>query len=389
MKISILGSTGSIGTSTLEVVKRNPENYQVVALAAGQNETLLAEQIELFRPSVVCLSDENAASRLRKILTGVGKAEVVSGIEGLKKVATLDSVDIVVAAISGSQGLIPTFAAVEAGKTIALANKETLVMAGQLITSVASRTGAKIIPVDSEHSAIYQLLDKQNRDDIRHIILTASGGPFLGYKKEDLDMVSPEEALNHPRWKMGKKVTTDSASLMNKSLEIIEAHWLFKLPGERIKVVIHPQSIIHSMVEFVDGTVFAQLSHPDMKGPIAYALSCPNRISDTVEPLDLTRIRELTFIEPDMEAFPALKLAYRALKEEGLMPTVMNAVNEVAVEQFHEGRIRFSFIPVLIEKVMNMFSCDSALNLESILKVDQWARTEACKLLEKTEHKEL
>ncbi len=381
MKISIFGSTGSIGTSTLEVINKNPESYDVVALVAGQNEILLAKQIEQFRPRIVSLSDEKAVSRLRAIIPGSKLPELYCGVDGLKTVAVLNEVDIVVAAISGSQGLIPTIAAVEAGKTVALANKESLVMAGQLLTRTVRQTGARIIPVDSEHSAVFQLINEQNRQDVRHIILTASGGPFLGYKKEDLDTVSPEQALNHPRWKMGRKVTTDSASLMNKALEIIEAHWLFDLSGEQIKVVIHPQSIIHSMVEFIDGTVFAQLSNPDMKGPIAYALSCPERISDTVKSLDLAQTGQLTFFEPDTEVFPALGIAYRALEQGGLIPSVMNAANEVAVEEFHNGKIKFSSIPVLIEEVMNNFNNKDVVDLESVLWADKWARQEACKLL--------
>ncbi len=382
MKIAILGSTGSIGTSTLEIIEKYHDRYEVVALAAGKNEALLARQIEQFNPRLACITEEDSAMRLRS-LTGRSKSvEIVSGADGMTRVASLPDADIVVAAISGSPGLLPTIAAVRAGKTVALANKESLVMAGSLITDEARRYKSKIIPVDSEHSAIFQLLNGRSRNDIKKIILTASGGPFLNHTKEELDKVLPEDALKHPRWKMGNKVTTDSASLMNKALEIIEAYWLFGLPQEKISVVIHPQSIIHSMVELIDGTVFAKLSQPDMKGPIAYALSCPERLRDTVAPLDFSMIGKLTFSEPDMERFPSLKLAYRALKQGGLVPSVMNAANEVAVEKFHERVLKFSSIPVLTEKAMDRFKNEKTLNLENILWAGDWARQESEKIAE-------
>ena len=380
MKISILGSTGSIGTSTLEVIDKYSDDYEVAALAAGNNTDLLTRQIEKFKPRLVCIA-EDAAANIDTATGCLKTTEIVTGSEGLDMVATLSEADIVVAAISGSAGLLPALAAVKAGKTVALANKEALVMAGEIIVEEARKKNCRIIPVDSEHSAIFQLLEGRSKKDVKNIILTASGGPFLNTPSEELDRVTPEEALNHPRWKMGNKVTTDSATLMNKGLEIIEAHWLFKMPGEKIKVVIHPESIIHSMIEFVDGTVLAQLSPPDMKGPIAYALSCPERLDNVLPPLDFARIGKLTFSEPDQERFPAIKLAYRALKEAGLSPAVLNAANEVAVEEFHKRRIRFTSIPVLVEKVMDRFSNDRNVNIDNVMWSDRWARREAEALL--------
>jgi 1-deoxy-D-xylulose-5-phosphate reductoisomerase len=382
MKVAILGSTGSIGISTLEVLEKHRDRYEVIALAAGNNEILLAKQIKKFKPRFAALADKDSAIRLKSLLGNQESLEILSGRDGMQIVATLPEVDIVVAAISGAAGLLPTISAVRAGKTVALANKESMVMAGELITEEAKKNNCKIIPVDSEHSAIFQLINGRNKNDVRNIILTASGGPFLNYTKEEIENAGPEDALKHPRWKMGNKVTIDSASLMNKGLEIIEAHWLFGLPGERIKVVIHPQSIIHSMVEFTDGTFFAQLSKPDMKGPIAYALSYPERLPDTLEPLDLTETGELTFIKPDLERFPSLGLAYRALEEGGLIPSVMNAANEVAVEEFYKRRIKFSSIPELIEKVMGRFRNSMIVNMENILWADDWARRESQKILD-------
>jgi 1-deoxy-D-xylulose-5-phosphate reductoisomerase len=380
MKLAILGSTGSIGTSALAVVQQHPGRFEVVGLAAGGNVELLAQQAALFRPRVVCLADAAGRDRLAGLLAGTPGPEILTGQDGMERLATLGDVDVVIAAIAGAAGLVPTLAAVRAGKTVALANKEALVMAGALMVAEARRAGARIIPVDSEHSAIYQLLHSQSRRDVRNIILTASGGPFLEHTQDALDHVTPDEALRHPRWKMGHKVTTDSASLMNKGLEVIEAHWLFGVPAERIQVVIHPQSIIHSMVEFVDGTVFAQLSQPDMRAPIAYALSCPERLADVVPPLDFARLGSLTFRAPDERRFPTLRLAYDALAAGGLMPAVMNAANEVAVMKFHEKAIRFTGIPRLTGMVMERFTAGGEVTLESILRADQWARDEALRL---------
>ena len=382
MQIALLGSTGSIGASTLDVVRRYPDRYRIAGLAAGGNVELLAGQVREFRPRLVALSDLAAAARLRQLI-GSGGTEVCTGTESATVVATLDEADMVVAAISGSAGLVPTYSAVRAGKNIALANKETMVMAGSLITRAAQEKGCRIIPVDSEHSAIFQLLEGRSRQDVRRILLTASGGPFFGCSRADLDRVTPEQALNHPRWKMGRKVTTDSATLMNKGLEIIEAHWLFGLPAAQIGVVVHPQSIIHSMVEFVDGTVLAQLSQPDMRAPIAYALSCPERLHDIVTPLDFARIGSLSFHEPDMDCFPTIRLAYRALEAGGLVPAVMNAANEVAVEKFHERAIAFTAIAQLIETVMDTFTGGAADSIAAVQDADRWARQKAATIAEK------
>ncbi len=378
MQIALLGSTGSIGASTLDVVRRYPDHYRIAGLAAGGNVELLAEQVREFHPRLVALSDPAAAARLRQ-LVGSGGTEVCDGIEGATVVATMDEADMVVAAIAGSAGLVPTYSALRSGKNVALANKETMVMAGSLITRAAQERGCRIIPVDSEHSAIFQLLEGRRLQDVRRIVLTASGGPFLGCGRQELEQVTPEQALNHPRWKMGRKVTTDSATLMNKGLEIIEAHWLFGMPAEQIGVVVHPQSIIHSMIEFVDGTVLAQLSQPDMRAPIAYALSCPERLQDIVTPLDFARIGSLSFFEPDMECFPTIRLAYRALQSGGLMPAVMNAANEVGVEKFHERAISFTAIAQLIEMVMDAYTGGSSDSMEAVLDADRWARHEAAR----------
>jgi 1-deoxy-D-xylulose-5-phosphate reductoisomerase len=381
MKIAILGSTGSIGTSTLDVVDRYRERYSVVALAAGKNFELLASQVRKFRPRLVCVAEASGVDALRAFLGPAADLEILHGSEGMQRAARCPEADMVVAAISGSAGLLPTLAAIEAGKTVALANKEALVMAGELMIDAARRHRARIVPVDSEHSAVFQLLHGRTISEVRNIILTASGGPFLQHTQRQLDQVTPAEALNHPRWKMGNKVTIDSASLMNKGLEVIEAHWLFGIPADRIRVLIHPQSIIHAMIELIDGTMVAQLSEPDMRGPIAYALSCPDRLERVVAPVDFAALGQLTFTAPDERRFPTIGLAYRALRAGGLMPTAMNAANEVAVQQFCKGSIRFPAIALMIEKVMDRFQNDRAVNLENILWADTWARQESLEIL--------
>jgi 1-deoxy-D-xylulose-5-phosphate reductoisomerase len=379
-KLAILGSTGSIGTATLKVCAAHPESFRVLGLAAGKNVRLIADQIRTFKPRLVCLASEAAAMELKSALAG-RKPEIVWGRQGLEKVAAMPGPDTVVSALSGSAGLLPTLAAVRAGKDVALANKEALVMAGELLIAEAARRNVRIIPVDSEHSAIAQILNGRGLEHVRTILLTASGGPFLHYSREQLGRVTPRQALKHPRWKMGNKVTIDSATLMNKGLEVIEARWLFGIPPGQIQVVIHPESIIHSMVEFVDGSVLAQLSQPDMKGPIAYALSCPERLSDVVKPLDMAKVARLTFMEPDDKKFPALKLAYRALDAGGLMPAVMNAANEIAVHTFLEKKISFSSIARLVKRVMDAFHYHGSMNLEAILWADRWARAESEKII--------
>jgi 1-deoxy-D-xylulose-5-phosphate reductoisomerase len=338
--------------------------------------------VRLFRPRLVCLASEAAAASLAACIHK-RKAEVVWSSTGLEQVATMPEADIIVSAISGSAGLLPTLAAIKAGKDVALANKEALVMAGELLTREAARRQKRIIPVDSEHSAIAQILDGRGIGDVRSIILTASGGPFLHHSRAQLARVTPRQALRHPRWKMGTKVTIDSATLMNKGLEVIEARWLFGLEPENIHVVIHPQSIIHAMVEYIDGSVLAHLSQPDMKGPIAYALAGPQRLSRILKPLDITRIASLTFMEPDKKKFPCLGLAYRALAAGGLMPAVMNAANEIAVQQFLHKQISFTAIARLVERVMGAFRHNGNVTLESVLQADKWARAATEKAIKK------
>ena len=373
-KISILGSTGSIGKNTLEVVGRNKDKFKVVGLAAGENIDLLETQIKEFRPEVVAVADENAAERLR--LRNL-QVKVLSGDDGIVEVAVLDSADTVVAAIVGSASLLPTFEAVRAGKEIALASKEALVMAGEIIMSEASKRGVRILPVDSEHSAVFQCLNGRDMDDVSRLILTASGGAFLRKSKSELDKVTPADALKHPNWDMGRKITIDSATLMNKGLEVIEARWLFDMPPEKIGVVIHPQSIIHSMVEYVDGSVLAQLSVPDMKGPIGYALSYPRRVRNVMQGLNLPKVKELTFEEPDIEKYRALSLAYEALEKGGTMPCVLNAANEAAVEAFLDEKISFSGITSVVSGTMALHEVKKGVEIEEIIKASEWARSRA------------
>ena len=380
--VAIIGSTGSIGTAALQVCAAHPEKFRIVGLAAGKNVKKIADQVRLFRPRLVCLASEAAAASLAACIHK-RKAEVVWSSTGLEQVATMPEADIIVSAISGSAGLLPTLAAIKAGKDVALANKEALVMAGELLTREAARRQKRIIPVDSEHSAIAQILDGRGIGDVRSIILTASGGPFLHHSKAQLARVTPRQALRHPRWKMGTKVTIDSATLMNKGLEVIEARWLFGLEPENIHVVIHPQSIIHAMVEYIDGSVLAHLSQPDMKGPIAYALAGPQRLSRILKPLDITRIASLTFMEPDKKKFPCLGLAYRALAAGGLMPAVMNAANEIAVQQFLHKQISFTAIARLIERVMGAFRHNGSVTLAAVLQADKWARAATEKAIKK------
>ena len=379
-KLSILGSTGSIGVSTLEIVANHPDRFQVVALTAGNNLELLKQQIETFSPRLVSVMTEESAQLLRRMLPDP-KPEILAGVPGLIAAATADDTDMVVAAIVGAAGLVPTAAAIKAGKDVALANKETLVTAGHLIMRMVAEKGVKLYPVDSEHSAVFQSMEGHRSEDIEKIILTASGGPFLTWPSERLADVTIEDALNHPNWSMGKKITIDSATMMNKGLEVIEARWLFDVPASRIDVNIHPQSIIHSMVEYIDGCVIAQLGTPDMKAPIAYALSYPERVSTGVKPLDLTLVSGLTFFKPELTKFRCLKLAYDSLAAGESMPAVLNAANEVAVEAFLTGRIRFVEIPAAIERTMSFHQTHSLGTIEEVLFVDRWARDKTRELL--------
>jgi 1-deoxy-D-xylulose-5-phosphate reductoisomerase len=374
--IVILGSTGSIGRNTLEVVRQFKERYRVNGLTAGSNLSLFREQVEQFRPEVVSVK-EGLAEQFQKMLPRDMKVEVVSGVEGLVRVATLPHSEMVVSALVGAVGLVPTLTAIRAGKNIALANKECLVMAGEMMMSEAESIGVKILPIDSEHSALFQCLSGHRKTDLRRIILTASGGPFLNYPEERMTEITPEMALTHPNWEMGKKVTIDSATLMNKGLEVIEAHFLFAVPVEKIEVYIHPQSIIHGLVEYRDGSLVAQLSCPDMKIPIAYALSYPERLEVNSPPLNLLEIEKLTFASPDKKRFPALDLAYRALKEGGGFPIVLSTANEVAVKAFLERRLQFTLIPEIIEMVMERYTVRKLENVEAILEIDTWAREKA------------
>jgi len=378
--LTILGSTGSIGASTLEVVAAHPDMFRVVALAAGANLELLKTQIENFKPDLVSVLNAEKARDLSRMLPG-RKPEILHGVEGMIAVATASETTMVVAAIVGAAGLVPTAAAIMAGKDVALANKETLVTAGHLIMEMVREKGIKLYPVDSEHCAVFQSMAGHRNEDIARVILTASGGPFLNWGSERLASATVSDALNHPNWSMGRKITVDSATMMNKGLEVIEARWLFDIPVDRIAVNIHPQSIIHSMVEYVDGSVMAQLGMPDMKGPIAYALTYPARVTTGVKPLDLTSLSGLTFFNPDTERFPALKLAYRAARSGESMPAVMNAANEIAVEAFLEGRIGFMAIAESIEKVMDLHEPHALRSIEEVLEADRWGRRSAREVL--------
>ena len=375
-RIAILGSTGSIGRSALAVVDAHPARLRVAALAAGDNASLLAEQIERYRPGVAAIATAAGLDRLRAAL-GSSSTAVASGPEGLVEVATHPDVDIVICASAGTAGLEAVLAAIEAGKTIALANKEVLVMAGALVTGAARRRGVAILPVDSEHNAIHQCLHGRNPADVRRLVLTASGGPFRELTQGDLERVRPEAALQHPTWQMGRKITIDSATLMNKGLEVIEAHWLFGVDADRIDVLIHPQSIVHSMVELTDGSVIAQLGVTDMRLPIQYACSYPDRWETQLPTLDLARAGRLEFHEPAHDRFPCLALAYRALRAGGTVPVVLNAANEVAVEAFLDGKLGFTAIPRVIQKTMDVHQIEPVSTIETVRRVDSWAREQA------------
>jgi len=387
-RIAILGSTGSIGTSALDLIERlnampqvdRPgrvrEPLEVVGLAANRSIEVLIDQVRRFRPLIASVGTEALARELREEI-GSGPTRVVSGEEGARQVAAMPQADLVLAGIVGAAGLGPTYAAVESGKTVALANKEALVMAGDLMLSAARRTGARLLPVDSEHNALHQCLRGERVEEVRRLVLTASGGPFFSKPDLDLSRVSPEEALAHPTWIMGRKISIDSATLMNKALEVIEAHWLYGLPAEKISVVVHPQSIVHSLVELVDGSFICQLGATDMRHPIQYALTYPERWETPLERLDLPSLGNLRFLEPDLERFPCLGLGWRALAAGGTMPVVLNAANEVAVEAFLQRRIRFSDIPQVVTSVMEAHRPEQAPSLDGILQADAWARERA------------
>lgn len=370
-KIAILGSTGSIGAQTLDVVREHSDELQVVALAAGSNKERLKEQIKEFHPKLVSLSDEKKAQELKEELAGE-QVEVVCGMEGLIEVAGADSADVVVTAVVGMMGILPTMEAIKKGKDIALANKETLVTAGHLIIPMAKEYGVSILPVDSEHSAIFQSLQGEPKAALDKILLTASGGPFRGKSAEFLETVTLEDALNHPNWSMGPKITIDSSTMVNKGLEVMEAKWLFGVDYSQIEVVIQPQSIIHSMVQYVDGAIIAQLGTPDMRVPIEYALFYPERRSLSGDRLNFSKLSQITFEKPDYKVFRGLSLAIEAGKTGGTMPTVFNAANERAVAKFLKGEIKYTDIVRSIEKCMDAHKVSAHPDLEEILATEQW-----------------
>lgn len=372
--IALLGSTGSIGVNVLNVVRQFPEKYRIVSLAAGRNIDLLAEQCIEFEPEVISAFDEEHAKLLSNKLPGEFVKRIHFGVEGNISAATQDKADITVSAIVGAAGLLPTLAAVNSGKDIGLANKETLVMAGKLVMDAVKKRGVQLLPVDSEHSAIFQALEGGRKDDVAKIILTASGGPFRTRSLEELKGVTKEQALNHPNWSMGRKISIDSATLMNKGLEVIEAKWLFDVNADTIEVVVHPQSIVHSLVEYQDGSVLAQLGIPDMRIPIAYALSYPERLPLNLNRLNLSQCANLEFVEPDYQRFPALGLAFAALKQGGVLPAVLNAANEVAVDAFLHDKIAFLQIPEIVAATMERVNSGSDTVLDDILQADAEAR---------------
>ena len=367
-KISILGSTGSIGTQTLDVVRKNRDKFEVVAISANSSINLLLEQIKEFQPKYVAVYNEESGKALKSMIPSDIKVEILSGMDGLITISSLDEIDILLTAI------VPTLEAIKNRKTIALANKETLVTAGELVMSEAKKRNVSILPVDSEHSAIFQCLNGENNKEIDSIILTASGGPFRGKSKEELLNVTKNEALKHPNWSMGRKISIDSSTLMNKGLEVIEAKWLFDVEADKIDVVVHPQSIIHSMVQFVDSSIIAQMGCPDMKLPIQYALTYPERVINDFERLDFSKLSSLTFEKPDLDTFPCLKLAYDCLKMGGTYSAVLNAANEVLVNEFLEDKIKFYDIPYYIEKTLDAHECIKKPTLEEILHIDKWSR---------------
>jgi 1-deoxy-D-xylulose-5-phosphate reductoisomerase len=375
-RIIILGSTGSIGTNTLDIVSKFPGEFQVVGLTAATRDVLLEEQIRTFKPARVALSDPAAATRLRDRCKGL-PVEILAGPEGVADVAAMPEGELVISAIVGGAGLVPTLAAIRTGKHVALANKEPMVMAGQLMQDEARKHGVRIFPVDSEHSAIFQSMEGHRREDIRRLVLTASGGPLWNMTREQIREVRPERALQHPNWKMGAKITIDSATMMNKGLEVVEARWLFDMPAEQIEVLVHRESVIHSMVEYKDGSVIAQLGLPDMRTPISYAMKYPARVPLELPPLDLASIGKLTFFQPDHDRFPCLQLGYDALKIGGTMPAVLNAANEVAVAAYLQNGIGFTDIAEIIRGTMDAHTLRQIHTLDDALEADRWAREKA------------
>lgn len=378
--IVILGSTGSIGTNTLDIVTKFPEQFRIAGLTAGSNDRKLEEQLRIFKPDAVALTDPAAAERLRERCRDLS-VEILSGIEGQSQVAARPGVELVISAIVGGAGLVPTLAAIRAGKHVALANKEPMVMAGKLMQEEARRRQVNILPVDSEHNAIFQSMVGHRREDVRRLILTASGGPLWDLPLDKMRYVKPEQALRHPNWKMGPKITIDSATLMNKGLEVVEARWLFDVPPEQIEVLVHRESIVHSLVEYSDGSVIAQLGLPDMRTPISYAMNYPARMPLDPPPLDLARIGKLTFHRPDHDRFPCLGLGYESLRVGGTMPATLNAANEIAVGAYLSESIGFLDIANIIRTTMDAHQPVDVSSLDVALEADRWAREKAAALV--------
>ena len=380
-RIAILGSTGSIGLNTLNVFDEHPEELTLVAFAGGSNIELLEQQISKYKPEVVSVADENKGRELKKRISG--KTEVLFGQDSIIKMISHMDTDLVVSAISGSAGLLPTYEAVRCGIPVALANKEALVCAGSLLIKEAEKNNIKILPIDSEHSAIFQCLQGHAREDLKRIILTASGGPFQNFSKKEMAHVTSSQALSHPNWNMGKKVTIDSASLMNKGLEVIEAKWLFNLKPDDISVIIHPQSIIHSMVEYRDGSIIAQMGIPHMRVPISYAIFYPKHLVNSLPRLSLTEIKTLSFYEPDMDKFPCLKLAFDVMREGEKAPVVLNGANEVAVSYFLKDAIPFTSIPDIIKETLNCLTQGALNSIEEVAETNLWAMKTADNIVTK------
>ena len=375
-RIVVLGSTGSIGVNTLKVVQDHPGEFEVVGLAAGRRVEELAEQVRRFRPKAVALQDVSLIADLRRRVNGSG-TQILGGEEGVAELAAMDGADRVVVAITGAAALKPTLQAIAKGRSIGLANKETLVMAGELVRRQALAHKAQLIPIDSEHSAIFQCLKGHSADEIRRILLTTSGGPLRTVPLEKFSSLTKAQIMDHPRWKMGPKITVDSATMMNKALEVIEARWLFDLPVEQVEIVVHPEAIVHSMVEFIDGSILAQLGVTDMRIPIQYALTYPRRRSSSLPPLDLVALKQLTFEAPDRSKFPCLDFGYEAARQGGTLPAVFNAANETCVETFLRDDLAFTRIPAVIERVLSRHRATADPDLRQILEADAWARRQA------------
>ena len=377
-KITIFGSTGSIGQSTLDIIQNHPDKYEVVGLSANKNYQKLNEQVEIFKPKIISIADEESFKKFNDINSS--NIIVLNGKDSYDEILDFKT-DIVIAAITGAVGLLPVVSVLNKGITLALANKESLVCSGMLVTKIAKENNVKILPIDSEHNAIYQVLDFKNKSNVSKLILTASGGPFLNHDNKDLEFVTPEQAIKHPNWSMGKKISIDSATMMNKGLELIEACFLFDMPYEMVDILIHPESIIHSCVEYVDGSILSQMGTPDMRTPISYTLAYPQRVKTNVKRLNLSEIGKLTFFNPCFKKFPCLELAYECLKIQKSAPAVLNAANEIAVEEFLNNKIKFTSIPKIVEKTLNKTSFSQLNSIKDVIEVDSESRLRAQSLI--------